>query len=94
MPIKSAMPQIELKVMNKLGLHARPAAKIVETTKKFKSEITISKNDIQINAKSIMGVMMLAAEAGSTLIISAEWEDAQEALKEVAMMFERKFDEE
>lgn len=94
MPIKSAMPQIELKVMNKLGLHARPAAKIVETTKKFKSEITISKNDIQINAKSIMGVMMLAAEAGSTLIISAEGEDAQEALKEVAMMFERKFDEE
>jgi len=88
------MPQIELKVMNKLGLHARPAAKIVETTKKFKSEITISKNDIQINAKSIMGVMMLAAEAGSTLIISAEGEDAQEALKEVAMMFERKFDEE
>ena len=87
MPIKSAMPQIELKVMNKLGLHARPAAKIVETTKKFK-------NDIQINAKSIMGVMMLAAEAGSTLIISAEGEDAQEALKEVAMMFERKFDEE
>jgi len=80
--------------MNKLGLHARPAAKIVETTKKFKSEITISKNDIQINAKSIMGVMMLAAEAGSTLIISAEGEDAQEALKEVAMMFERKFDEE
>ena len=94
MPIKSAMPQIELKVMNKLGLHARPAAKIVETTKKFKSEITISKNDIQINAKSIIGVMMLAAEAGSTLIISAEGEDAQEALKEVAMMFERKFDEE
>ena len=88
------MPQIELKVMNKLGLHARPAAKIVETTKKFKSEITISKNDVQINAKSIMGVMMLAAEAGSTLIISAEGEDAQEALKEVAMMFERKFDEE
>jgi phosphocarrier protein HPr len=88
------MPQIELKVMNKLGLHARPAAKIVETTKKFKSEITISKNDVQINAKSIMGVMMLAAEAGSTLIISAEGEDAQEALKEVAILFERKFDEE
>lgn len=80
--------------MNKLGLHARPAAKIVETTKKFKSEITISKNDVQINAKSIMGVMMLAAEAGSTLIISAEGEDAQEALKEVAILFERKFDEE
>jgi phosphocarrier protein HPr len=92
--MKSTMPQIELKVMNKLGLHARPAAKIVETTKKFKSEITISKNDVQINAKSIMGVMMLAAEAGSTLIISAEGEDAQEALKEVAILFERKFDEE
>ena len=88
------MPQIELKVKNKLGLHARPAAKIVETTKKFKSEITISKNDVQINAKSIMGVMMLAAEAGSTLIISAEGEDAQEALKEVSMLFERQFDEE
>ena len=88
------MPQIELKVKNKLGLHARPAAQLVETTKKFKSEITISKNDVQINAKSIMGVMMLAAEVGSVLVISADGEDAQEALQEISRLFESKFDEE
>ena len=88
------MPQIELRVNNKLGLHARPAAKIVETTKKYKSEITISKNDVKINAKSIMGVMMLAAERGSVLIVSAEGEDARDALKDVALLFEQNFDEE
>ena len=88
------MPQIELKVKNKLGLHARPAAQLVETTKKFKSEITISKNDVQVNAKSIMGVMMLAAEVGSALVISADGEDAQEALQEIFRLFESKFDEE
>ena len=87
------MPQIELKVKNKLGLHARPAAQLVETTKKFKSEITISKNDVQVNAKSIMGVMMLAAEVGSALVISADGEDAQEALQEIFRLFESKFDE-
>ncbi len=88
------MPQIELKVKNKLGLHARPAAQLVEATKKFKSEITISKNDVQVNAKSIMGVMMLAAEVGSVLVVSADGEDAQEALQEISRLFERKFDEE
>jgi phosphocarrier protein HPr len=88
------MPQIELKVNNKLGLHARPAAKIVETTKKYASEITISKNDVKINAKSIMGVMMLAAEKGSVLVVSAEGEDARDALKDVALLFEQNFDEE
>ena len=87
------MPQIELKVKNKLGLHARPAARLVETTKKFKSEITISKNDVQVNAKSIMGVMMLAAEVGSALVISADGEDAQDALQEISRLFESKFDE-
>ena len=87
------MPQIELKVKNKLGLHARPAAQLVETTKKFKSEITISKNDVQVNVKSIRGVMMLAAEVGSALVISADGEDAQEALQEIFRLFESKFDE-
>jgi len=88
------MPQIELKVKNKLGLHARPAAKLVEATKKYNCEITISKNDMKINAKSIMGVMMLAAEEGSVLVISAEGENSEDALKEVATLFEQRFDEE
>ncbi|MBN2290560.1 MAG: HPr family phosphocarrier protein [Candidatus Glassbacteria bacterium] len=88
------MPQIELKVQNKLGLHARPAARIVETTKKYKSEITISKNDMQINAKSIMGVMMLAAEKGSVLVVRAEGEDAPEALQAIFELFAQNFDEE
>ena len=84
----------EVIIRNKLGLHARPAAHFVRIASQFKSDVFLVKDDVRINAKSIMGVMMLAAEAGSTLIISAEGEDAQEALKEVSMLFERKFDEE
>ena len=84
----------EIKVINKLGLHARPAAKIVETVKSCKSEITIAKDDLEVNAKSIMGVMMLAAECGSTLIASAAGDDAQEALDSLEKLFAEKFDEE
>ncbi|MEA2063870.1 MAG: HPr family phosphocarrier protein [Gemmatimonadota bacterium] len=88
------MPQIKVKVINKLGLHARPAARIVATTKNFVSDISLSKNDMQVDAKSIMGVMMLAAESGSEIVLSAEGEDARQALEELAALFESKFDEE
>jgi len=70
----------ELKITNKTGLHARPAALLVKTTGKFKSEIYLSKDGYEVNGKSIMGVMTLAAESGSTLEVRIEGEDEQEAM--------------
>lgn len=84
----------EIKVTNQLGLHARPAALVVKATTRFKSEIFLVKDGTRINAKSIMGVMMLAAEFGSTLEVEAEGVDAQEAVLAVAAVFEGKFGEE
>ena len=83
----------EVQIINKLGLHARPAAMLVKTTNKFKSEILIKKNDMEVNAKSILGVMMLAAEFGSRLGLTVAGEDAEEALQAVLELFARKFDE-
>lgn len=79
--------------MNKLGLHARPAALLVQATSKFKSDIYLKKNDMEVNAKSILGVMMLAAECGVTLAISVSGEDAEDAAKTVVELFENKFGE-
>ncbi len=89
------MPQLqtEVTILNKLGLHARPAALLVQATSKFKSDIYIKKNDMEVNAKSILGVMMLAAECGSILAVSVAGEDAEEAAKEVIELFESKFGE-
>jgi phosphocarrier protein HPr len=89
------MPSLtaEVKIQNKLGLHARPAAMLVQTTNKFKSEILIKKNDMEVNAKSILGIMMLAAEYGSRLVLTVSGKDAEEALRAVRELFERKFDE-
>jgi phosphocarrier protein len=69
-----------LKITNRTGLHARPAALLVKTTAKFKSDIFISKDGYEVNGKSIMGVMTLAAESGSNLELRIEGEDEQEAL--------------
>lgn len=89
------MPQLqtEVTILNKLGLHARPAALLVQATSKFKSDIYIKKNDMEVNAKSILGVMMLAAECGSILAVSVAGEDAEEAAREVVELFESKFGE-
>lgn len=81
-------------VSNKLGLHARPAALLVQTAGRFKSNIKISKGDVQVDGKSIMGILMLAAESGCTLTISASGDDEKEALQELERLFQRKFDEE
>ena len=81
-------------MVNRLGLHARPAALVVKATTSFNSEIFLVRDGTRINAKSIMGVMMLAAEFGSTLIIEAEGADAQAAVEAVAAVFEGKFGEE
>lgn len=84
----------EITVTNQLGLHARPAALVVKATVAFTCEVFLIKDGTRINAKSIMGVMMLAAEYGSTLEIQAEGVDAQAAVDAVAAVFELKFGEE
>jgi len=84
----------ELTVLNKLGVHARPAALFVKTANKFVSNITVEKDGEQVNGKSIMGLMMLAAGQGSKLVVIAEGPDAEAAVHELASLFQRKFDEE
>lgn len=69
-----------VKVVNSLGLHARPAAQLVRLASTFQSQIELVKDDMVVNAKSIMGVMMLAAECGSTIQIRASGDDAEQAL--------------
>ncbi|HEV7387988.1 MAG TPA: HPr family phosphocarrier protein [Gemmatimonadaceae bacterium] len=87
------MPEREVKIVNKLGIHARPAAEIVKTAGKFKSSITIVRDDLEVNAKSIMGVMMLAAEFGATIILRALGDDAEAALDALAKVIANKFGE-
>jgi phosphocarrier protein HPr len=72
-----------VKVMNPLGLHARPASIFVKIANKFESEITVTKEDQTVNGKSIMGLLMLAAEQGSVVELSAEGRDAESALMEL-----------
>jgi phosphocarrier protein HPr len=83
----------ELVVQNKLGIHARPAAMIVRITNKFKSEVFVEKDEEQVNGKSIMGLMMLAAGKGSKVKFLATGEDAAQMLAELEQLFARKFDE-
>jgi phosphocarrier protein len=87
------MPERTLKIVNKLGLHARPAAEIVKTASKFKSDITIIRDELEVNGKSIMGVMMLAAEFGSSILIRAEGPDADAALDALEALVAAKFGE-
>ena len=83
----------ELVVQNKLGIHARPAAMIVRITNKFKSEVFVEKDEEQVNGKSIMGLMMLAAGKGSKVKFVVTGEDAEQMLAELEQLFARKFDE-
>ena len=83
----------ELVVQNKMGIHARPAAMIVRITNKFKAEVFVEKDEEQVNGKSIMGLMMLAAGKGSKVKFQATGEDAAAMLAELEALFARKFDE-
>jgi len=83
----------ELLVLNKMGIHARPAAMIVRVTNKFKSEVLVEKDEEQVNGKSIMGLMMLAAAKGTTVKFIATGEDAPQMLAELETLFSKKFDE-
>ncbi len=80
-------------VVNSLGLHARPAAMIVQTANRFRCDINFEKDGLQVNAKSIMGVLTLAAGKGATVVVSCEGADAAAALDALARVFETGFGE-
>jgi phosphocarrier protein len=82
-----------VKVTNSLGLHARPAAQLVRLASTFQSHIELAKDDMIVNAKSIMGVMMLAAECGSTIQLRAEGDDAEAALTALSALVTQGFGE-
>jgi len=82
-----------VKIVNKAGLHTRPAATIVKMAAKYKCEFFISRDGLNINGKSIIGVMTLAAEEGSELVLSFDGEDEEQAADEISSYFERGFDE-
>lgn len=88
------MIQEKIKIKNKLGIHARPATLLAQEAGKFKSEIFIAKDGIEVNAKSIMGIMMIAAEQGSVLILTVKGDDEKEAAKAIKNIFNKIFEEE
>jgi len=83
----------ELTVVNKLGIHARPAALFVKTANRFTCDVHVEKDGEKVNGKSIMGLMMLAAGPGSKLTVLANGTDAQAAIGEIEALLKRKFDE-
>jgi phosphocarrier protein len=87
------MPQAEAEIVNKLGLHARAAAKLTQLASTFSAEIWLSRNGRRVNAKSIMGVMMLAAGKGSRVSIEADGEDSEAALAAVVRLIAERFGE-
>jgi phosphocarrier protein HPr len=87
------MVERTVQIVNKNGLHARPAAEIVKISSKFQSEITLVKEGMEVNGKSIMGVMMLAAECGSSLVMRADGADADAALDALQTLISNKFGE-
>lgn len=82
-----------VKIVNKAGLHTRPAATIVKIAAKYKCEFFISRDGVQINGKSIIGVMTLAAETGAEIVLTFDGEDEEQAAVEIAEYFNRGFDE-
>ena len=83
----------EVQIINKYGLHARPAAELVKLANRFRSDVWIRKEDTEVSGKSIMGVMMLAAECGSTVEIRARGEDSQAAVDALAQLIQNRFGE-
>jgi phosphocarrier protein len=88
------MKRKEVEIKNKLGLHARPASLLVKLAGKFESDIQLAKDDTEINAKSILGVMMLAAGPGQSITISADGSDEDEAIDAIASLVDSGFGEE
>jgi phosphocarrier protein len=82
-----------VRITNRNGLHARPAAEIVKLASRYQSDITLVRDDLEVNGKSIMGVMMLAAEFGSSLLLRAAGPDAEQAVSALSDLIARKFGE-
>lgn len=87
------MLERDVQVVNANGIHARPAAEIVKLAAKYRANITLGRDGMEVNGKSIMGVMMLAAECGSTVTIKADGDDADQALAALADLIASKFGE-
>ena len=87
------MVERTVQIVNKNGLHARPAAEIVKVSARFQSEITLVKDGMEVNGKSIMGVMMLAAECGSSIALRTDGADADAAVEALASLIANKFGE-
>ena len=85
------MTEAELLIRNQLGLHARACALFVKTAARFAAEVTVRRDDLEVNGKSIMGVMMLAAEEGSTIRVRAEGTDEREAVAALRELVDGKF---
>ena len=87
------MQRRELEIVNKLGLHARASAKLTQTAGQFSSEVWLSRNERRVNAKSIMGVMMLAAARGTKIVLETEGPDEVRALETLAQLVADRFGE-
>ncbi len=83
----------EFTIVNKMGMHARPAAQFVKRASKFECEVWVEKDDEQVNGKSIMGLMMLAAGQGAKLTLTTEGTDAESAIKELGRLIQCGFDD-
>jgi phosphocarrier protein HPr len=88
------MTKATVRIVNRLGLHARPSAMLVTATSRYKSEVFFSKGELRVNGKSIMGVMMLAAEQNSELLIEVNGPDETAAMAEIKRVIESGFNEE
>jgi phosphocarrier protein HPr len=88
------MVERTVQILNKNGLHARPAAEIVKLAAKYRSEITISRDGTEVNGKSIMGVMMLAAAKGTVIVVEADGDDEDKAITALVQLIESGFGEE
>jgi len=87
------MLQREVEIINKLGLHARASAKLTQVAGRFKSSVWVGRNGRRVNAKSIMGVMMLAAAVGSKIVVETEGPDETEAMEAVTRLIADRFEE-
>ena len=83
----------EIEIVNRLGMHARPAARLVQLTSRFSSDIIFKRDSDEVNGKSIMGVLMLAAPYGSIITVIARGDDAEVAVNEIEALFQSKFGE-
>ena len=88
------MPRLEAEIVNKLGLHARASAKLTQLAGRYKSEVWLARNGKRVNAKSIMGVMMLAAAKGAIIVVETDGPDEQAAMQALTALIAARFDEE